>query len=182
MNHFDSFHDYMREIVEVGFSRLHGELDATKGENHELKQHNNELKKELWNHQRIALRHLPTDDLSDASVHDEFVRLRESLSTWVEEFPDVSDGFLDSFQSAMGDIIHRSVGYGMSKSFPEGPVGVQSELLTEVSFGYIWKRLFDVLTPGPSRDNALLTELRDKMSLLTPRKGLLHLLDCSCDR
>ncbi|RAL03429.1 uncharacterized protein BO80DRAFT_376392 [Aspergillus ibericus CBS 121593] len=137
-----------------------------------LKQHNHELKSELSHRQKNILGGLPMDDSSDASIQGSFVQLRDNLSNWVEHLPYISDGFRDDFPEALVGLFGHIYDYGTPESYPEEPVGAESELLTQIIFRYIWDKLFDVLIPGSSSDNALLSEPRNKMRLLTPTKDI----------
>ncbi|PWY70035.1 hypothetical protein BO83DRAFT_400051 [Aspergillus eucalypticola CBS 122712] len=136
----------------------------------QLKKHNQTLEEQLQDCQARILRSSPVADLSDATVLAEFSRIRETLSNWVEELPEVLEDIADHLSDTFNDLSLNSHVSKDTNSYPQGPLAVQSELLMHLVFCRLSKGLFEVLVPGISpSDNDLLDDLREGLLSLQPK-------------
>ena len=65
---------------------------------------------------------------------------------------------------------------GWPEMFPEGPAAAQPELLTQITFKYLWTEVFAVRVFGASDlELSLLQYLYNGMHVLEPKKGQANL-------
>ncbi|GKZ16560.1 hypothetical protein AbraCBS73388_000140 [Aspergillus brasiliensis] len=137
-----------------------------------LKQRNRNLEEQLQDCQARILKFSLPSDLSDTTVLQEFVKIRDNLSNWTEGLPEICKDFDTQLECALevSDCYRRI--YGDVKSFPQGLIGVQSELLMHIVFCRLGKGLLESLVPGMLvSDEALLSDLHAGLSSLQPEGG-----------
>ncbi|OJI83959.1 hypothetical protein ASPTUDRAFT_122810 [Aspergillus tubingensis CBS 134.48] len=140
----------------------------------QLKKHNQILEEQLQDCQARILRSSPVPVLSDATVLADFSRIRETLSNWVEELPEICEDFADHLFAAFSELSLDSHVSKDTNSYPQGPLAVQSELLMHLVFCRLSKGLFEVLVPGISpSDNDLLDGLREGLLSLQSKNSRL---------
>lgn len=138
----------------------------------QLKKHNQILEEQLQDCQARILRSSPVAVLSDATVLADFSRIRETLSNWVEELPEICEDFADHLFAAFSELSLDSHVSKDTNSYPQGPLAVQSELLMHLVFCRLSKGLFEVLVPGISpSDNDLLDGLREGLLSLQSKNS-----------
>lgn len=131
----------------------------------------NYLEAELDECRTQIFKYLPTDGISDTCIREKYSLLRDSLSNWVEGFPEI-----DSFTSEMEEYDMRI--RASPALFPEGLAAAQLEILTLITSGNLWLSIFTVPVFGaPQSDLALLQGLYHGMHLLEPEKGLICYLN-----
>ncbi|KAF9886680.1 hypothetical protein FE257_011194 [Aspergillus nanangensis] len=136
----------------------------------EATQHSKRLQKELQDCQNQIFRSLPIDVLTDATVSEEYFKIQDVCSSWVEGLPDIQK-FAHAFTSAIeqSDIKLRFDVDG----FPHDPSAAQSEYLTIAFFSLIWTEIFEPSLIGASpSDQRLLVELQDGLAKVKPKKDL----------
>ncbi|KAB8240376.1 hypothetical protein BDV35DRAFT_401974 [Aspergillus flavus] len=140
-----------------------------------------QMEQQLENaHQRIQklevelqtriFRSMPDYQVSDASISEDFLVIRDSLCEWMEGFPDIR-----SFTETLDNAIHRR---GIDKNMFTFPRELQlefdhaqTEILTMISFGIIREHVLESLVfAAPPADQELLERLYNMMSMLEPKK------------
>ncbi|KAK6812705.1 hypothetical protein RU639_011502 [Aspergillus parasiticus] len=142
-----------------------------------------QMEQQLENaHQRIQklevelqtqiFRSIPDYQVSDASISEDFLVIRDSLCEWMEGIPDIK-----SFTETLDDAIHRR---GIDESMFTFPRELQleydhaqTEILTMISFGIIREHVLESLVfAAPPADLELLERLYNMMSMLEPKKDI----------
>ncbi|GAB1197360.1 hypothetical protein APSETT444_006653 [Aspergillus pseudonomiae] len=122
--------------------------------------------------QTRIFRSIPDYQLSDATVSEDFLVFRYSLSEWVEGFPDIK-----SFTETFYDATYRQGIcenlFALQRKFQLQFDHAQTEILTWISFCVIGKY---VLGPrvfaAPPADQELMEHLHKGMSMLEPKKDI----------
>ncbi|KAB8254721.1 hypothetical protein BDV32DRAFT_142667 [Aspergillus pseudonomiae] len=120
--------------------------------------------------QTRIFRSIPDYQLSDATVSEDFLVFRYSLSEWVEGFPDIK-----SFTETFYDATYRQGicenMFALQRKFQLQFDHAQTEILTWISFCVIGEY---VLGPrvfaAPPADQELMEHLHKGMSMLEPKK------------
>ncbi|OGM50268.1 hypothetical protein ABOM_001233 [Aspergillus bombycis] len=122
--------------------------------------------------QTRIFRSMPDYQLSDATVSEDFLVIRDSLSEWVEGFPDIK-----SFHETFNDAVRRR---GMDENmltfhsqFQLNLDHAQNEILTWISFCVIRKYILEPrVFAAPPADQELMEHLHEGMSMLEPKKDI----------
>ncbi|PYI05258.1 hypothetical protein BO78DRAFT_408470 [Aspergillus sclerotiicarbonarius CBS 121057] len=147
-------------------------IDSLREQFHRSEQRNQQLEKQLQDCQARILKFSPASCLSDTTVSGEFIKIRDNLSNWVEEFPDICSDFKRDLPMAVNGFENDPLIFGWPDSYPQEPIAVQSELLMHLVFCRLWIGFFNVPIPGlSSSDENLLAHLQEGMLLLQPKKG-----------
>ncbi|PYH72113.1 uncharacterized protein BO88DRAFT_476564 [Aspergillus vadensis CBS 113365] len=169
-----SLKNELSSLKRVSVGRRHV-ISSMRQENAKLKQRNQDLEEQLQECQAKILRFSPSSDLSDTTVMQEFVKIRDNLSNWIEGLPEICTDFDTQIGSALKDFqchLH------MSKSihtYPQGLLGIQSELLMHTVFRRLEVELLKASVPGmQASDEALLSDLQAGMVSLQSKGGKQH--------
>ncbi|GKZ29955.1 hypothetical protein AbraIFM66950_007293 [Aspergillus brasiliensis] len=140
-----------------------------------LKQRNQKLEEQLQDCQDRILKFSLSSDLSDTTVLQEFVKIRDSLSNWVEGLPEICSDFDSQLGRALEDFGGELHGTEDTNSYPQGLLGVQSEILMHVVFCRLEVGLLKASVPGMlASDEVLLTDLHAGMLSLHSQRGKQH--------
>ncbi|GKZ72045.1 hypothetical protein AnigIFM50267_008097 [Aspergillus niger] len=158
----------------VSVNRGHA-IGLMRQENAKLKQRNQILEEQLQECQARILKFSPSSDLSDTTVLQEFVKIRDSLSNWVEGLPEVCTDFDTQFKCALEGFQCDLHIFGGMNSYPQGTLEVQSELLMHIVFRRLEVGLLKASVPGMlASDEALLSDLHAGMVSLQSKRGKQH--------
>lgn len=150
-------------------------IDLMRQENAKLKQRNQDLEEQLQECQARILKFTLSSDLSDTTVLQEFVKIRDNLSNWVEGLPEICTGFDTHLECALKEFQCYLHIVGGINSYPQGVLEVQSELLMHVVFCRLEVGLLKASVPGMlASDEALLSDLDAGMVSLQSKKGKHH--------
>ncbi|OJJ71830.1 hypothetical protein ASPBRDRAFT_30216 [Aspergillus brasiliensis CBS 101740] len=140
-----------------------------------LKQRNQKLEEQLHDCQDRILKFSLSSDLSDTTVLQEYVKIRDNLSNWVEGLPEICKGFDTQLGCALEGFQCRLHLLGDINSYPQGLFGVQSEIMMHMVFCRLEVGLLKASVPGMlASDEALLTDLHAGMLSLQSQKGMQH--------
>lgn len=109
--------------------------------------------------------------ISDARIQEDFMVIRDNVSNWVENFPDIVNFQELCEKNISTKKLHRAMP-GWPYSFPKGPDDVQMEIMTSRIFQYTWNDLFEYSIIGEKTQQDLICHIQEGMSYLNPRKGL----------
>ncbi|RDH34380.1 hypothetical protein BDQ94DRAFT_169338 [Aspergillus welwitschiae] len=155
----NSLHQELSTLRRVSI-RKQNSIDSLQQKLSELRHQNQELEEQLQECQARILKLTFANDLSDTTVIQEFVRIRDNLSNWCEGLPDIiyysdSDlrGALEGFKCCLQ--ITQDL-----DTHAQMLLEAQSELLMHITFCRLWRGFLQTLIPGiSSSDEALLREL-----------------------
>ncbi|GAA85081.1 similar to An16g05280 [Aspergillus luchuensis IFO 4308] len=151
-------------------------IDLMRQENAKLKQRNQDLEEQLQECQARILKFTLSSDLSDTTVLQEFVKIRDNLSNWVEGLPEICTGFDTHLECALKEFQCYLHIVGGINSYPQGVLEVQSELLMHVVFCRLEVGLLKASVPGMlASDEALLSDLDAGMVSLQSKKDIENL-------
>ncbi|KNG80775.1 hypothetical protein ANOM_010402 [Aspergillus nomiae NRRL 13137] len=122
--------------------------------------------------QARIFRSIPDYQLSDATVSEDFMVFRDSLSEWVEGFPDIK-----SFTETVYDAIYRrgicENIFALQRTFQLEFDDAQTEILTWISFCVIEKHVLEPrVFAAPPADQELMEYLHKGMMMLEPKKDI----------
>lgn len=121
---------------------------------------------------RIKLRNYVSDhQISDAKVQEDFKILRDNISNWVENFPDITN-FEELLKRNISEKVLHQLMPGWAHSFPNGPDDVQMEIMTSRIFKSTWDFLFRDSMIGEQTHQELIPHIQEGMSYLNPPIGL----------
>ncbi|TPR09871.1 hypothetical protein CAN33_0053635 [Aspergillus niger] len=142
-------------------------------ENAKLKRRNQDLEEQLQDCQARILRFSLSSDLSDTTVMQEFVKIRDNLSNWIEGLPEICAEFDAQMECALEGFqcyLHR---FGGMNSYPQGTLGVQFELLMHIVFRRLEVGLLKASVPGMlASEEALLSDLHAGMISLQSKRDV----------
>ncbi|CAK97382.1 hypothetical protein An16g05280 [Aspergillus niger] len=144
-------------------------------ENAKLKKCNQTLEEQLQDCQARILKFSLSSDLSDTTVMQEFVKIRDNLSNWIEGLPEICADFDTQLECALEGFQCYLYIFGGMNSYPQGTLGVQSELLMHIVFRRLEAGLLKASVPGmPASEEALLSDLHAGMVSLQSKRGKQH--------
>ncbi|PWY74561.1 hypothetical protein BO94DRAFT_627401 [Aspergillus sclerotioniger CBS 115572] len=135
-------------------------------------QRNQHLEEQLQDCQARILKFSPVSCLSDTTVSEEFIKIRENLCKWAEELPDICGDFKMELLVALDDFESHPLILGWPDSYyPQRCIALQSEILMHLVFRHLWRGIFEVPIPGlSSSGEKLLADLQEGMLSLQPKK------------
>ncbi|KAI9037959.1 uncharacterized protein KD926_011391 [Aspergillus affinis] len=140
----------------------------------EANQHIQMLEAELRKCQMRLSKFIPDYQPSDTTIREKFISIRENLSNWTEEFPDV-ETFKDSLISAHRKFEFPLKIYGWGMRCPGWPSNAQSEIFMCMVWWPIWDTLFMPLVIAPPSDLRVLRTLERGIYKVNPDKGVQNL-------
>ncbi|KAI2829760.1 hypothetical protein CBS147320_1284 [Aspergillus niger] len=142
-------------------------------ENAKLKKCNQTLEEQLQDCQARILKFSLSSDLSDTTVMQEFVKIRDNLSNWIEGLPEICADFDTQLECALEGFQCYLYIFGGMNSYPQGTLGVQSELLMHIVFRRLEAGLLKASVPGMlASEEALLRDLHAGMVSLQSKRDV----------
>ncbi|PKY02864.1 hypothetical protein P168DRAFT_306082 [Aspergillus campestris IBT 28561] len=129
------------------------------------------LEKELSGCRTKLQNYVSDYQISDAKVQEDLRILRDNISNWVENFPDIAN-FEEFFERHISEEVLHKLMPGWAHSFPNGPEDVQMELMTSRIFKVIWNCLFKGSIIGEKTHQELVCHIQEGMSYLNSRIDL----------
>ncbi|PWY73730.1 hypothetical protein BO70DRAFT_398948 [Aspergillus heteromorphus CBS 117.55] len=83
-----------------------------------VEKRNQQLEAQLQDCQARLLKFSLTSCLSDAAILQEFITIRENLSRWIEEFPEVNGDFANDCGLASATLVSTHMVFGWPERFP----------------------------------------------------------------
>lgn len=170
----DDFKSVLSQTIHERDNRMHQENVQLRVQLREQNRRIEKLEAALQEYQTQTFDSIPTEELSDAAISEQYSVIREHISNWVECLPDVLE-FERSFEQAMLEFHHLFNGNALSY-WPDGvlewPSVAQMELFSSTIFRILDSAVFDPYIMGAPRPHCVLFDnLERKMASLEVPKG-----------
>ena len=130
------------------FHRIQHELSQKERELQQAEEYIKQLETDLDSCHAQIFRSIPTYEVSDATISEEFTRICENLTNWVEVLPEFTIS-RDTFQDVLKEFeLHYLVDEFLIES--QDLILAQSEIISRVIFQHLFNELFRVWLPGAS--------------------------------
>ncbi|GES57936.1 hypothetical protein ATEIFO6365_0004001200 [Aspergillus terreus] len=172
----DEFKSVLSQTIHERDNRMHQENLQLRVQLQEQSRRIEKLEVALQEYQTRTFDSIPTEELSDATISEQYSVIREHISNWVECLPDVLE-FERSFDQAMSESHHLFNGNYLSYR-PDGvlecPSVAQVELFSSTIFQGLGSAVFYPYIMGAPRPHCILFDdlEREMTSLEVPKEEI----------